>query len=650
MDEKARKSPWAGLAAFDAAERLEFLERVLDVVPDVIGVQDRDRRILLYNAAGYDFLGITPDEAAGRCCFELIGRDCPCTECATSRCFLSKKTEKIEKFLPERELWLECKSYPILGNDGEIRYVVEHLADITERKRAEAELREGKATLQSIFRAAPVGIGLVSNRLLLQVNDRVCAMTGYDREEMLGRDARFLYPSDEEYAFVGREKYAQIAACGTGTVRTQWRRKDGAIIHVLLSSSPLDPDDLSAGVTFTALDITDRVRGEEEHARLEAQLRHAQKMEAVGRLAGGVAHDFNNMLAVIVGNAELALARLEPSDPLAAELREIKTAGDRSAELTRQLLAFARRQAITPRRLDLNTTIESMLKMLRRLIGEDIDLAWRPGTDLWPVRMDPAQIDQVLANLAVNARDAISGVGRLTIETGNRDYGEAFCRDNPGSPPGEWVMLSFRDDGCGMDPETIGHLFEPFFTTKKAGKGTGLGLATVYGIVQQNGGFISVTSEPGQGSDFRILLPRSRESDGVPDAGPAPPNAEGGTETVLLVEDEPSLLNLCRNLMTKLGYTVLGAGGPGEAIRLAGEHPGPIHLLMTDVVMPGMDGHALHERLREERPGLRCLYMSGYTADIITLHGVLGEGVYFLQKPFTRQALADKLRTVLGPG
>ena len=297
--------------------------------------------------------------------------------------------------------------------------------------------------------------------------------------------------------------------------------------------------------------------------------------------------------------------------------------------------------------LDLNETVEGMLKMLRRLIGEDIDLSWLPGKDLWPVKMDPSQIDQILANLCVNARDAISGVGKMTIETGNRIFDEDYCAAHPGFVPGEYVMLAVSDNGCGMDKETQLHIFEPFFTTKEMGKGTGLGLATVYGIVKQNNGFINVYSEPGQGTTFSIYLPRHiGKAEQTQKEDPSEPAAHG-SETILLVEDEPTVLEMTRMMLEKLGYTVLAAATPGEAIRLAEAHTGEIHLLMTDVVMPEMNGRDLVRNLLTRYPNLKSLFMSGYTADVIAHHGVLDPGVNFIQKPFSIKNLAAKVREVL---
>jgi PAS domain S-box-containing protein len=394
-------------------------------------------------------------------------------------------------------------------------------------------------------------------------------------------------------------------------------------------------------------DITDRRKAEEERIKLEGQLQQAQKMESVGRLAGGVAHDFNNMLGAILGHAELAIAQMDPSHKVFASLLQIQKAALRSADLTRQLLAFARKQTVAPKVLDLNETVGGMLDMLERLIGEDIDLNWLPKADLWPVKVDPSQIDQILANLCVNARDAIADVGRISIETGNCTFDADYCAIHAGFAPGEYVMLAVSDDGCGLDRDTLAHIFEPFFTTKEVGKGTGLGLATVYGIVKQNNGFINVYSEPKQGTRFTIYLPRhAGKAPRMQKEAPAEP-AASCHETVLLVEDEPALLEMITIMLEMQGYAVLAANTPGEAIRLAGAHAGGVHLLMTDVVMPGMNGRDLAKNLLSLYPHIRCLFMSGYTADVIAHHGVLDEGMHFIQKPFSATELSARVREAL---
>jgi len=429
------------------------------------------------------------------------------------------------------------------------------------------------------------------------------------------------------------------------------RKSDGQVRWVNgLGETRFDENGRVVSMIGTIHDITERKQAEEEREKLQAQLTQAQKMESVGRLAGGVAHDFNNMLTVIQGNAAMALEDLPPDSPLRENIEEIQKCAQRSADLTRQLLAFARKQTVAPKVLDLNATVEGMLKMLRRLIGEDIQLAWLPGAGLWPVKIDPSQVDQLLANLCVNARDAIGGVGHVTIETESVTLDGAYVSSHPGFAPGEYVLLAVSDDGCGMDKEVLGHLFEPFFTTKEVGKGTGLGLATVYGIVKQNHGFINVYSEPGQGTTFKLYLPRHAETGApVEKNGPAQPEARG-RETILLVEDELSILKIGGKMLESLGYTVLPASTPVEAMRLAREHAGKIDLLMTDVVMPEMNGRDLARQVLSLYPNIKRLFMSGYTADVIACQGVLEEGLHFIQKPFSKKDLGGKVREALGAG
>ncbi len=383
--------------------------------------------------------------------------------------------------------------------------------------------------------------------------------------------------------------------------------------------------------------------------KLQSQLAQAQKMESVGRLAGGVAHDYNNMLGIILGYTQLAMDNVPPSDPLYNDLQEILDAARRSSDITRKLLAFARKQTVEPRVLDLNEVLEGMLKMLKRLIGEDIKLIWLPKDGLQMINIDPSQIDQVLANLCVNARDAIADVGQITIKTDNVSFDETYCAEHVEYAPGEFVLLAVSDNGSGMDRETHEHIFEPFFTTKEVGEGTGLGLATVYGIVKQNNGFIIVNNGQGKGTTFNIFLPRyegKADTPGVENTGA--PTPQGCGETVLIVEDDHNVLMMVKRMLEHLGYRVLKAGSPSHAMRLADEHAGDIDLLLTDVIMPKMNGRDLANHLHGHYPDLSVLFMSGYTADVIAHRGVLDEGVNFIQKPFSPEALAIKVNTALG--
>ena len=463
-----------------------------------------------------------------------------------------------------------------------------------------------------------------------------------DNRQFIGKTLEEAFPPHRDTEIPLR--YRRAAEFGESWQTEQVDYTDGKVsgafeVHVFQMSPG------NTAVLFN--EITGRKQAEEERQHLQTQLLHAQKMESVGRLAGGVAHDFNNMLGVILGHTEMALEKIDPAAPLYASLQAVQHAAERSAALTRQLLAFARKQTVAPKVIDLNETVEGMLNMLRRLIGENIDLLWQPGQSLKPVKVDPSQIDQLLANLCVNARDAITGEGKITIETAMVVFTENYCTEHHGYLPGEYIRLAVSDDGCGMDQGTLNHIFEPFFTTKEQGKGTGLGLASVFGMVKQNNGFINVYSEPGQGTTFKIFLPAyAVKSAGVVDKAPDLP-AERGHETILLVEDEPALLQMTTMVLTRLGYTVVAAATPSEAIRLAHEYRGRIDLLMTDVVMPGMNGRDLAGNLLSHYPDLKRLFMSGYTSNVIAHHGVLDEGVHFIQKPFSMKDLGRKLRDVL---
>lgn len=535
--------------------------------------------------------------------------------------------------------------------DGNIMALVR---DITERKRAQMLLEKSEERLRKAQRVASIGSWEME-----VATGEIWASAESFRILGLDPEAEFLALEDIRFESGGAGEIRKalehlIAGSAEFDAEFEIRGGTGGPITVARFIAELvqDEDGAPRTVLGVVMDITEDREKEEENLKLARQLQQAQKMESVGRLAGGVAHDFNNMLGVILGRTEMVLEKIdlcgEGLDPsVKPDLAEILEAGQRSASLTRQLLAFASRQTIAPTALDLNTSVNHMLKMLRRLIGEDIDLAWRPGADLWSVEMDPSQIDQILANLCVNARDAIGDTGNLTIETSNVAFDDSYCTDHEGFQPGQFVLLAVSDDGHGMDEETRSHLFEPFFTTKKMGEGTGLGLSTVYGIVKQNGGFVGVYSEPGQGTTFKIYLPRYVGDDQPQEAPAARAKEAGGDEVILLVEDEPAILNLASIMLRRFGYTVLAAGTPGEAIALARDYPRKIHLLITDVVMPEMNGRDLAGNLASSHPEIKCLFMSGYTANVIAHRGVLDPGVNFIQKPFSKDDLGMGVRKAL---
>jgi len=529
--------------------------------------------------------------------------------------------------------------------EGNPRRMLGVHVDINERKQVEEALRESNNRLRFALEGTNDGLWDVQMKTgMTYLSPRGCEILGYQPDEACEVAtvwADLVHPDD--LPLTNERLRAHLEGrTPIFEVEQRLRMKSGDWKWVLARGKVVsrDEDGVPLRMTGTHTDLT-------EQKKLQEQLSQAQKMEAVGRLAGGVAHDFNNMLGVILGHAELAQKKEAASPALREHLEQIQKAAERSADIVNQLLAFARKQTITPRVLDLNESVETMLKMLRRLIGEGIELVWLPAKVLWPVRMDPSQIDQILANLCVNARDAVSGAGRITIETVNKTFDTAFCSGHKGFVPGEYVLLTVSDNGCGMDKEILSKIFEPFFTTKGVGEGTGLGLAMVYGIVKQNAGFIDVYSEPDQGTSFKIYLPRhlGKEEQALT-SGPMEP-AERGHETVLMVEDEPAILDLGRQLLEMQGYRVLAASTPGEAIQLAEEHTGEIHLLLTDVIMPEMNGRELAKKLLSLYPGLKRLFMSGYTSDVIAHHGVLDEVVHFIQKPFSLDALAAKVRDAL---
>jgi signal transduction histidine kinase len=431
------------------------------------------------------------------------------------------------------------------------------------------------------------------------------------------------------------------------TVEKRYVRKDGSLVHAHLSTQCVRKADGSLDYSVAVVqDISERKHAEEERSRLEEQLRQAQKIESIGRLAGGVAHDFNNLLTPIIGYAEIALMNMEEGHPARADLQEILSAASRAKELTQQLLAFSRKQLLETKVIHLNTVLIEFQKMLRRLIGEDIEIVSRLDPALGPIKADPSQIQQIIINLAVNARDAMPQGGRLVIETKNVFLDEEYAKARLGVEPGPYVMVAVSDTGHGMDADVKRHLFEPFFTTKEPGKGTGLGLATVYGIVKQHGGAVWVYSEPGRGTTFRIYLRRVEEAaPGVERA--LKPHEERGTETVLVVEDSEMVRKLASDILAGLGYGILVAESPGTALRVAAEHAGPIELLLTDVVMPEMNGRELYERLVSTHPDLKVLYMSGYTGDVVAYQGILDTGIQFIQKPFSVHELARKVRETL---
>ena len=552
--------------------------------------------------------------------------------------------------------WVRNTFIPNRNREGTLITYDGLIQDITERKLAEAALRESEEKLSMALEASNAGAWEWNPGTgTVHFDERFHAMLGYapgDLPDTIEAWRTYHHPEDAPAFYAKIDAYLhKIIPFYESELRIRSKSGDWVWLFTrgrIVRLTEPETRELFIGIAF---DITHRKQTEAEKDKLVVQLQQAQKMESVGRLAGGVAHDFNNMLQVILNHTSIAMDQTDTQHPLYFDLEEIRKAAERSAGLTRQLLAFARKQAVSPIILNLNEIIGNMLKMLQRLIGEDITLAWLPGNALWPVRMDASQVDQIMANLCVNARDAISGVGRVSIETGNATVDTSYCETHSGFMPGNYIVLSVSDNGCGMDKQTRSQLFEPFFTTKEQGKGTGLGLATVYGIVKQNNGFINTYSEPGQGTTFRIYLPRHGDN---PEAFKVEnernlqkPAILRGHETILLVEDEHGILSVIKRILETLGYQILASTSPIEALHIAQKHPAIIHLLMTDIIMPEMNGRELAQKLVALHPRIKSLFMSGYTADIIAHHGVLEDGVEFIQKPFSTYDLTVKIREVL---
>jgi len=522
-----------------------------------------------------------------------------------------------------------------------------------DRQRIHAALRESEKKYQQIYDESPVGYHELDTKgRFTRVNRTELQMLGYSAGEMLGKPVWDFFEEEDTTRKVILAKLSGDVSFHDTFERT-YRRKDGSTLLVLVEDRVLrDKGNQIIGIRSMVEDITERRRAEEALRKSEEQLRQWQRVEAIGRLAGGVAHDFNNLLMTIKGCSELLLGAFDRRDPRREEVEEILKAADRATSLTRQLLAFGRRQVLQPQVLDLNTVVMNMDKMLRRVIGEDVQLIASLRRDLWSVKVDPGMIEQVIMNLAVNSRDAMPNGGKLTIETTNVTHDEEYASHHVSVKPGYYAMLAITDTGCGMDKETQSHLFEPFFTTKEKGKGSGLGLSTVYGIIKQSGGNIWTYSEPGLGTTFKIYLPRVEETSHAykPEISRKEIKAPGGTETVLLVEDEEAVRSMVSKVLQNKGYRVLEASHGNEALEVCDKFEGPIHLMVTDVIMPQMSGRELAERLALVRPEMGVLYMSGYPDNTIVQHGVLEPGTAFLQKPFTISALELKVREILDSG
>lgn len=616
-------------------------------IPDVVMRFDGDGRHLFASENVNLITELEASDFIGKTHLELgfAPELCKVWETAIASVFRERKPVESEFEFDGRggQAVYDWRLIPEFDMQGVVVSVLSICRNITRQRRAEADY-------QLLFQEMPDGVALheiicdENNQPIdyrfLAVNPAFERLTGLQATSLLGRTVLAVMPGIEHHWI---ETYGKVALTGD-PVSFESLSVDLGKHFQVTAFSPAPRQFVSI---FS--DITDRKRAEEERANLEAQLQQAQKLESIGRLAGGIAHDFNNMLGVILGSLELAMAQTKPHDTIHADLLEARRAAERSADLTRQLLAFARQQPVVLKTTDLNETIESMLNMVRRLIGEGITLTWQPAAALWNIRMDPSQFHQVLVNLCVNARDAITGVGFVTITTGNVSIGVGHPSHYGTPAPGDYVLTKVSDSGSGIPAETLEHIFEPFFTTKRVGEGTGLGLALVHGVTSQNGGFVEVSSESGKGTTFSIYLPRYSGDNTTVQVTESAADLVGGHAKVLLLEDEPVMLQVIKRMLEVNGYAVMATRTPHEAIAMATEHQGAIDLLLTDVVMPEMDGRELARRVLVLNPRVGVLYMSGYTANVIGSHGVLDDGVHFIEKPFKGRELIAKVRAALAP-
>jgi two-component system cell cycle sensor histidine kinase/response regulator CckA len=635
------------VSARELAKNLSLLQGITEGTTDSIFVKDLQGRYLMINSAGARLLGRTVDEVIGKDDTELFTPETGREIMAGDRKVVeSEKTQTYEEqgvSAGVARTYLSTKG-PYRDANSQVIGLLGICRDITDRKRAEEEFRQSQQKLRIHFEHTPLAVIEWDTQLrITEWSPSAERVFGYSREEAMGRDASFLVPPAlrEHVDRMGQDILTQRG--GTRSANDNIT-KDGRTISCEWYNTPLvDESARLLGVASLVQDVTERVA-------LEDRLRQSQKMEAVGRLAGGVAHDFNNLLTVIMGYSQILTDGLPAASQLTDATTQIRSAADRAAGITRQLLAFSRKQVLSPRVIDLNDIMLNLDTLLRRLIGEDIEVLTVPGRDLGAVKADPGQIEQVIMNLALNARDAMPNGGKLTLETENTELDDSYAREHSPLQLGRYVMLAVSDTGTGMSPDTQAHIFEPFFTTKEVGKGTGLGLSMVYGIVKQSGGYIWVYSEPDRGTTFKIYLPRVDQPAEAVAAEKRPAAVQRGTETILLVEDDAQLRQLASSVLAHCGYKMLTAAGTQEGLALCRDNHRDIRLLVTDVIMPGMNGRQLADQVKQISPRTRVLYISGYTGNAIVHYGVLNPGLWFLPKPFSLSALVAKVREVLDAG
>ena len=629
----------------------EKFRQLFDEAPVGYFECDSQGRIINVNRTGLEMLGYTPEEMIGQPLWKLVVEE----EVARNTILAGLAgTLSPARSLERTYRRKDGATFPVLienrvlkDSEGRIIGMRSTIQDITEHKRAEKALLESEEGYRTAIENSNDGVAIDKDGLHLFVNKKFLELFGYNYpEEVIGKHLILtVHPDDKD-----RVKEINLKRQRGEDVPSRYEfkgiRKDGEIIYIEVSATKTTYHGETVSLAYLR-DITERKKAEQEIAALQEQFRQSQRMEAIGQLAGGIAHDFNNILTIIKGYSQLSLSELKKNDPLRENIEEIQKASERAANLTHQLLAFGRRQIMDVKVLDVNTILRDLDKMLHRIISEDIELIRLLAEDLGRIKVDPGQIEQVIMNLAVNARDAMPKGGKLTIETANVELDGKYARKHIAVKPGHYVMLSMSDTGMGMKPEVKERIFEPFFTTKEKGKGTGLGLSMVYGIVKQSGGNIWVYSEPGKGTTFKIYLPRVDEPPELWKENEVKEEIPGGRETVLIVEDDESVRKMAVQVLEKKGYTVLEAKDGNEALLLCKGRKEPIHLILTDVVMPGISGRQLVDQLRQVHQDIKALYMSGYTDNAIVHHGVLRKEMNFIQKPFTIDGLASKVRKVL---
>lgn len=620
------------------AEQKHLLQVILDALPDAVAVLRPDHSVVSCNRAGEELPGRPMREPAGLKCYGLLGRDSRCEECPVDMAIATGAMQSVQLHIAELGLWFEERCVPVVDEQGDVSLIVIQLRDVTRRRRAQQE-RERLA--RAVEQTAETVLITNASGTITYVNPAFEKTTGYSRSEAIGQNPRILRSGEHDAAFY-EQMWRALAAGEVWAGRITNRKKDGTLY---LEDAVISPMRSTEGeiVSYVAVkrDIT-------EHVKLAEHVQQAQRVESIGRLAAGVAHDFNNMLSPILGYADLLLTQFPASDPRRNQLEQIRAAAESSRDLVGQLLAFSRKQVLSIEPLDLGRVVMELVKMLERTIGEGITVKVDVRGEPAAVEADPAQIELVLMNLAVNARDAMPDGGILTVTVRDAIVVDRAQPEHPDLEPGHYVLLAVTDTGVGMDEETCAHVFEPFFTTKPRGKGTGLGLPTVHGIVNQHGGRIYATSRPGVGTTFSIYLPTCT---GTPAPAPSVPvevaDIQIGAETVMVVEDNHMVRELARTVLQELGYAAITASSGEDCLRIV-EHLEPdIDLLLTDVVMPGINGVELYERLVATYPCMRVVYMSGHADNIIGKHALTGEDVRFMQKPFSVRTLADTIRAVL---